>query len=285
MSTPDKSGKEKEERSPGPPRAVLRTVFVAVGIAGIALIALYLLRSFATVLLLVFASVLFGIFLDGVATLLAEWLRLPRRVALALVVMLLLGLCAGFVWLAGPQVAHQVQQLGEQLPKSVALLQARLQQSDWGQSLLSSLPSLGDIQLPFASILGPVSQAFSMTLELVGSLVLIFFVGLYFAAAPEFYVNNALLLFSREHRTRGREVVAALGTGLRWWLLGRVLTMALMGILTTLALWLLKVPLALVLGIIAGLLLFVPYLGAVAAAIPAMSVGLVRAPRKPSGWR
>lgn len=72
----------------------------------------------------------------------------------------------------------------------------------------------------------------------------------------------------------------ALGTALRWWLLGRAVTMTLMGALTTLALWFMNVPLALVLGIIAGIFLFVPYLGAVAAAIPACLIALMESPTK-----
>ncbi len=183
-----------------------------------------------------------------------------------------------FVWLAGPPAAEQVQVLTEQLPRSLTLLQDRLQQYDWGRALIASLPSIDSMQLSFAALLGSVTQAFSITLEVVGAFVFIFFVGLYLAASPDLYLDGALLLLPRERRPRGREVLAALGLALRWWLLGRVVTMTLMGVLTTLALWLAHIPLALVLGIIAGLLLFVPYLGAILAAIPAVLVGLMQSP-------
>ncbi|HEX3818481.1 MAG TPA: AI-2E family transporter, partial [Chthoniobacterales bacterium] len=116
--------------------------------------------------------------------------------------------------------------------------------------------------------------------ELLGGIVFVFFVGLYLAASPNDYFGPVLLLLSPEHQPRGREVLAALGQGLGWWLFGRVVTMVSLGILTTLALWLFGIPLALVLGVIAGLLLFVPYLGAVAAAIPALLVALLESPEK-----
>ena len=93
-------------------------------------------------------------------------------------------------------------------------------------------------------------------------------------------LDPLLLLLSSEHRERGREILAALGGGLGWWLFGRAVTMISLGILTTIALWFFGIPLALVLGIIAGLLLFVPYLGAIAAAIPAMLVALMESPEK-----
>ncbi len=258
----------------------LRTVLTILGVVSLGLIGLYLLRSFAATLLLIFAGILLAVFLHGCAAFLRKWLHLPRHLALGLVVLLMAASLALFVWLAGAQAARQVQLLTEQLPRSLMLLQARLQEYDWGRALLASMPSFSSMQFSFASILGSVTQAFSITLELLGAFVFVFFVGLYLAASPELYVESGLLLLPRAHRQRGREVCAALGLALRWWLLGRAVTMTLMGILTALALWLAGIPLALVLGIIAGLLLFVPYLGAIVAAVPAILVGLMDSPTK-----
>lgn len=257
----------------------LRSV-VALGLIIIGVIGLYLLRSFAATLLLIFAGILFGVFLDGLAALTRKWLHLPRGLALALVVIVALGCWALFIWLVGPQVVSQGQTLAQRLPHSLTLLQTRLLHYDWGRALLSSLPSFDKIQLSFAMVLGSVTQAVSITAEVAGALVFVFFVGLYLAASPKLYVPAVLLLLPVEHRARGRMVMASLGKALRWWLFGRAVTMTLMGFLTTLALWLTHVPLFLVLGVIAGVLLFVPYLGAVAAAIPAMIVGLMESPAK-----
>ncbi len=273
-------GSSNEKRGLLPQQGTLRHVLIALGLAAIGLILLYLLRSFAGALLLIFAGVLLGVFLRGLTMLAVRWLRLPRALALALVVLLLLGIGVAFFWLAGPQVFEQGQVLVEQLPQSISVLQNSLQKAAWGRAILSSLPSLGALQLSFTSILGSVTQIFSVTMEVAGSTVFIFFVGLYLAASPEIYERGFLFLLPREHRPRGREVLSALGQALRWWLLGRGITMTLMGTLTTLALWWADVPLALVLGIIAGLLLFVPYLGAIAAAIPALLIGLMESPSK-----
>jgi predicted PurR-regulated permease PerM len=263
-----------------PGQRKLRVVLLTLSLIVIGLIGFYLLRNFAPTLLLIFAGVLLGVFLDGLAVLTAKYLRLPRGLALLLVMMTATGCCALFVWLIGPRVVQEGQLLGEKLPHSIALLQTHLQAYDWGRALLRTLPSVNQIQLSFAAVLGSVSQAFSITLEVLGALVFIFFVGLYLAASPQVYLRGVLILVSPLHRARGREVMAALGKALRWWLLGRAVTMTLMGILTAIALWLAHVPLALVLGVIAGLLLFVPYLGALAAAIPAILVGLMESPAK-----
>lgn len=261
-------------------RGTLRTVLVTLGLCGIGLIALYLLRSFATALLIIFAGILFGVFLHGVSMLLAKWLCLPRQFALALAVLLLMIVCSAFLWLAGPQIAQQTQLLIQQLPQSINALQQQLQRTDWGRAILGTLPSLDQLQPSFQSILGSVTQAFYITSELIGALVFVLFVGLYLAATPDAYIEGILRLFPHQHQVRAREVFAALGLALRWWLLGRAVTMTLMCIFTTIALRVAHIPLALVLGVIAGLLIFVPYLGAIVAAIPAMLIGLMEGPTK-----
>ncbi len=90
-------------------QSTLRTVLITLGVVSLGLIGLYLLRSFAATLLLIFAGVLLGVFLHGCAALLQKWLRLPALLALGLVVLLLAGSAAVFVWLAGPQAVEQVQ--------------------------------------------------------------------------------------------------------------------------------------------------------------------------------
>jgi len=261
-------------------QTTLRTVLITLGVVSLVLIGLYLLRSFAATLLLIFAGILFGLLLRGCAAFLQKHLHLQSHLALGIVLALIAGSVALFLWLAGPQAARQIQTLSEQLPQSLGLLQNRLEQYDWGRALLASLPSLGSMQISFASLLGSVTQAFSITLEVVGAFVFIFFLGLYLAASPGLYLEGALLLLPKARRARGREVMISLGVALRWWLLGRFVTMTLMGILTALALWLANIPLALVLGIIAGLLLFIPYLGAIVAAVPAILVGLMDSPTR-----
>lgn len=261
-------------------KATLRAVLITLGVVILGLIGLYLLRNFAAALLLIFAGILFGIFLNGLTNMTARWLHLPRGAALTGILIVLAAALVAFCWFAGPQAARQLQQLGQQLPVAATALQNRLGESDWGRALLASLPSLGTMQMSVSALLGSVTHAFSLTLEIVGWFVFIFFVGLYLAATPGEYLEPLLLLFAPAHRARGRQVFAALGQGLGWWLLGRAVTMISLGTLTTFALWLLGMPLALVLGILAGLLLFVPYLGSLAAAVPALLVALMESPAK-----
>ncbi len=276
---PEETAEEKREHA-ATSRRVLRTVLITLGFVAIAFLALYLLHNFADTLLALFGAILFGVFLDGAAELVQRWLRLPHSAALTLVVVVLVGSVALFGWLNGPRIAGQAEQLGRQLPQSAEVIRSWLKQTEWGRAVLSSMPSAEKTHLSLEAIVGPVSQVFTIVTEIAAGLLIIFFIGLYLAAEPDLYERGFLALFSPEHRMRGREVLAAVRKALRWWLLGQAITMTLLGTLTTIALWLINMPLALVLGIIAGLFVFVPYLGAVAAAIPACLLALMESPMK-----
>jgi predicted PurR-regulated permease PerM len=276
---PEDTRKQRREEAASS-RRVLRTVLITLGIIGIGFIALYLLHNFATTLLVLFGGILFGILLDGAAELVRRWMRLPHWAALTLVIVVLVGSVALFGWVNGPRIVHQAEQLGEQLPKSADVIRSWLRQTEVGKAILSAIPSASSIHLSLEGVIGPVSQVFSILTEIVAAILIVFFVGLYLAAEPDVYSAGVLALLSPEHRLRGKEVILAVRKALRWWLLGQAFTMSVLGTLTTIALWLLNIPLALVLGIIAGLFLFVPYLGAVAAAIPACLIALMESPMK-----
>jgi predicted PurR-regulated permease PerM len=110
--------------------------------------------------------------------------------------------------------------------------------------------------------------------------LVVIIIGLYAAATPTVYINGIVRLLPPSRRQRGRAVLRALGQALRWWLVGRIASMAVVGVLTAIGLWVAGVPLAFVLGLIAALLSFVPYIGPLAAVIPAALVALAEDPTK-----
>ena len=85
-----------------PRQGTLPHLLIALGLAAIGLILLYLLRSFAGALLLIFAGVLLGVFFRGLTMLAVKWLRLPRALPLQLVVLIFLCIFVAVIWLAGP---------------------------------------------------------------------------------------------------------------------------------------------------------------------------------------
>ncbi len=94
--------------------------------------------------------------------------------------------------------------------------------------------------------------------------------GAYLAMTPVSLLNAFLRLFSKENRTRVNKVLRDLYEGLHTWPVATLLSMAAVGAMTSFAYWLIGLPSALLLGVVAGLLEVIPYFGAVIAAIPAV---------------
>jgi len=258
----------------------VQRVLIAVGIVALFLVLVYLLYRAAQILLLLFACILVAVFLDGLAVYLSDRTLLSRGWALALVLTLLLVISVAGGWLMGPRIADQVVQLTERIPDAVESIRSGLLQYEWVQRLLSSTPEPQQI-LPLGSeVLGSLTGIFSTAVGYVTSVPVVLFLGVYLAASPHLYIKGAIHLLPLARRNRAREVFDALGQALRWWLIGRMASMAVVGALTVLGLSIIGVSLALTLGLIAALLSFVPYLGPVLSAIPALLVVLVESPKK-----
>jgi predicted PurR-regulated permease PerM len=120
----------------------------------------------------------------------------------------------------------------------------------------------------------------SSTVALIGGLLLILFLSIYIGAEPRLYYQGLLHLVPRAQRPRAGEVLGAIGTTLRRWLVSQLILMVIIGTITTIGLSLLGVKSALSLGIIAGLLEFIPMLGPILSAVPAVAMGFLDSPEK-----
>ncbi|MFW5970154.1 MAG: AI-2E family transporter [Halofilum sp. (in: g-proteobacteria)] len=256
--------------------------FVAIGVASVmaaaALAALVLIPRLANVLLLLFAAVLFAILLDAPARLLRSRWRVPQPLGVSLVA---LALAIGIVvlgWLGEPHVAEQLGTLADRLPGALGTLREEVEQNPWGRALLQQAGWTRGLVGEPAAWFQRVTGIFSGTLGTLTNTALILVIGFYLAIRPSIYVTGAVRILPRRRRRRAREIVRALGHALRWWLLGRLISMAAVGVLTTLALWLIDMPLALGLGFIAGILSFVPFIGPILSAVPAILIALLHGP-------
>lgn len=119
----------------------------------------------------------------------------------------------------------------------------------------------------------------SSTLAVLGGLLLILFIAVYIGSAPQLYHRGLLHLFPHRVRPRAEEVLSAVGITLRKWLVTQLVAMVVIGVVTTVVLKLLGVRAALPLGIIAGLLEFIPMVGPLLSAIPAVAMGFVDSPQ------
>jgi predicted PurR-regulated permease PerM len=185
-------------------------------------------------------------------------------------------------FLVGPNLLAQIDDLVVQLPDAMQALRSRIEQTSWAQQMVQS-GSLWQRLIPNpVDLMGGVTSAFSATLGVVTNAAIILFIGLYGAASPQTYVEGVIRMVPLRHRRRARDVIAALGKALRWWLVGRLAMMVVVGLLTGVGLWLAGVPSAGALGFIAALLSFVPYVGPLLSVVPALMVALTTSSAKVS---
>jgi predicted PurR-regulated permease PerM len=106
----------------------------------------------------------------------------------------------------------------------------------------------------------------------IADVILVLFLSLYFAVDPKLYRNGVLLLLPDSVRPRVGNALDAAGDALRKWLVGQLGAMAVVGLLTGIGLWMIGVPMAIPLGILSGILDFVPLIGPLIAAIPGILI-------------
>jgi predicted PurR-regulated permease PerM len=220
------------------------------------------------VLLLIFAGILLAVFLRALSDPLSERTGLRPGWSLTAVVLGLVALVGLGGGLIAGQVAVQLDQLVESVPSSLASVEQHLRSYAWGRTLLDRAPAANQL-IGRTDILARVTGLFSTALGIVATVVIVLFVGIYLAIDPGLYRRGLIHLVAISKRRRAEEVCDAVGSTLRWWLLGRLLSMVMVSIATAIGLWLLGIPAALALGFITFLLVFIPYLGPILSAVPA----------------
>ncbi len=269
---------EEPKRSEGFARRVLVAVSILLGVVAVAV----LMWRLANVLALVFAGVLLTLAINGACDALMRRMPLPRGAAVLSLLVVVLGVAACLAWFVGPDLAAQFERLEQELPAAIDRLREWLGGHELGRRLLDDLPGGGEaVDAEGAGgteLFGQLAGFFSTFVGFVTGVVVVVTVGFYAAFQPDLYVNAALRLLPPPKRARGREILEALAHVLRRWLLGRFAAMTVIGVLTTIGLFIVGTPLALSLGLIAGALSFIPFVGPIASAVPAVLMGFLEGP-------
>jgi predicted PurR-regulated permease PerM len=250
--------------------------FVASGAAVLAIGLGLMLWYGNQIVLLAFAGVLLSVMLRAPARWLHRRLRLPEKLALFLEIIVVLGTLSLVIVLAAPSVAEQITLLQQEIPRSYHEARATLQNSGIGRTLEKVLPR-GD-EIPWTRLAGSAAGLLSNVAGVVFAAVVFLVVGLFLAINPSVYRDNLILLVPPASRDRVRDLLAEMADTLRSWLFGRLVGMAFIGVTTGIGLWILGAPLALALGVLAALLAFIPNLGPVLSAVPAVLVSMTQ------GW-
>jgi len=251
-----------------------------VGALTIALVSLVLAAAglfvlTLSILILIFAGLVFGVFLGAIAGWIANRSPAPYRLAYALVVGAFLAAIAGGGYYLGSQATQRADQFVQRLQTSVETASERYETPQWVEQFLPEGESLQSVLLPNrGSVIPEMLSGFQrLGWGLTGTLVILF-VGLYAAYEPQLYRTGLIKLVSPDRRDRAEEVLAQVQRALGRWIVGRIVSMGIIGILTAVGLWWLGVPLPMTLGVVAALLTFIPNIGPLLAAIPQLLLAL-----------
>ena len=147
----------------------------------------------------------------------------------------------------------------------------------WGRQIQIDETEMRQV-LSSGGLIGNIGGVLSSSLGVVVNVIIVLALAIYLAIDPATYRHGLMHLLPLNQRKRARETLNALGSTLRWWLVGRLLSMLEVGLLTGVGLWLLGIPLPFTLGLITGLMNFVPNFGPVLATILTGLVGLSVSP-------
>lgn len=261
------------------------------------------------IVIVAFLGTLFGVAVAaGVDRL--ERFRISRGFGAAFVVITFLMVVYALGSFVAPTIAQQGHELKQRLPDAVERFEGWLNQRN--PALVSSLLGADTTQAADTAQAsaqaapndttqvhaGPSSRLrenlgkklagsahylfpfLTSTVEMVAGLLLILMMSVYIGADPATYRNGILHLFPKRKRKRIGEVLAAMATQLRKWLVTQLIAMLVIGSVSAIALLILGVKAPFALGVIAGLLEFVPTVGPILSAVPAIAMGFLDSPEK-----
>jgi predicted PurR-regulated permease PerM len=257
-----------------------KRVLINISLVMLVLLLIVLLIYVFDVILLLFGAILLAIFLHGLANIVRRYLRLSEGLSVLLVSALVVAVLALSVWLLAPSVSEQIKLLRDELPQSAQKVSQFLSNYSWGRLILEQLPSNSEMieMVNNSSFLSRVGNFFSSTVTILTNIALMILLAIYLASEPKTYIKGFTKLFPQERRKRVREILYEIGETLSWWLIGKGASMLFIGLLTWIGLSIIGVPLALTLGLIAGLLSFVPNFGPILSAVPAILLAFVDSP-------
>jgi len=271
-----------------------------IGVVGFATLLLFT-WYFAATLFLIFAGMLLAVALNAMTEMLGRVVKLPHALRLTIVCLALATVLSGVVYLGGATIAQQATALSGTIKSQLVGVRAFLERNGVdtsyfdlgnpsaspaassepatpGAALTHNLPSPGALASSGGAI---VSQTFKLllgTVSAVGNFFIVLFLGLTFAAQPSVYRRGLLFMAPARHRPRATVIVDRIGETLERWLVAQIITMFAVFLVTWIGLEMIGIQSSFILGIQAGLLTFIPTVGAILGGLIVVLASLA------SGW-
>ena len=239
---------------------------------------LYFIRD---ALLIAFAGVIFAVILNGFSGIIRRYIPIPRGWSIAAVGVIILIIITSFGFIFGSQIVEEFEQFTEKLPQQISQLRETISEWPLGDALIDGESENGeageqaesdeengsDEDMPDGAG-GMAFQVGVTIVDVIATFGLIIIIGIYFVIDPETYKKGIGLFFTKKRADRVNEALETSGNALWSWLKGQFIIMIFVGVAVTIGLMIIGVPLALVLGIIAGLSEFIPIIGPWIGAVP-----------------
>jgi predicted PurR-regulated permease PerM len=232
-------------------------------------------------LLLIVGGAIFAVFLDGGTRYLGRWLPIPRPWRLLLTIVLGFGFLGWVFWFAGTTIAAQFETLRvvvtaqfDRLMEFVASLGLvpRGPPTNIGSQLLGSV--------------GRLTSALGSAVGAVASFIAMIVIGIFLAAEPRIYDRGIAWMLPVRHRAGFYRIAAHVGFTLRRLLFGRLVGMIFEGVFTWFMLAYVSrifglgpIPMAALLGLVTGVLAFIPNIGAITSGVLMVAVGFSAGPQ------
>jgi predicted PurR-regulated permease PerM len=238
-------------------------------------ISVVLVWQLSDLLVLTFGGVVLAVAFRGLADLLKAHVHVPERWSVLAAVLLVTATLVAVAWAIGDPLAEQLSRLRERLPAATEAVMGWVHGHRLGQLALQFWETATAEGLPVGRLAGIASVTFG----LLGSAALILVMAVYLAAAPPLYKEGFVRLVPRPYRQQVTQALDESGQCLRRWLLGQSISMIFVGVTTSVGLWWMGVALPLAVGVISGLLAFIPFFGALAGALLAVMLAFVEGPQ------
>jgi predicted PurR-regulated permease PerM len=220
-------------------------------------------------LLLIVAGIVFAAMLDGGARLLGRVLPIGRGWRVAIVSLGVVAFLGGTIWFAGYQLAEQAQTFRQLITAQTQQLLQLAARFGIDAGSVDPQQLIGQAM----SGLGRLTSAVSSALGALTSIVLILVIGLFIAIEPRLYERGMAWMLPLDKRDSAYRTMASIGHTLRHLMFGRLIGMVVEGVATWALLAMGNVPMAALLGLLTGILAFIPNIGAIISGVLIVLIG------------
>ena len=250
-------------------RQFIRRVLIVLLLAALFFLAWHLRH----LVLMLFGAVVVATIFRELADRIAKLTGCREGIAVGISIGVILGAAIALAALFGAHIVGQMDVLADRLPAAWYSFEARIGDMGFGEQLRRIVESAGQ---------GNSFAGFSRVVLSIGNgiaeALVVIFAGIFLATQPRFYRTGAIKLVPPARRALVAEAMDESERALHLWLKGQLIAMVVVGLLTGFGLWLLGVPSAFTLGLLAGLLEFIPFAGPILAAVPGVLLALAVSP-------